>query len=766
VMPKDTSTSTQASSENSTLPPNLKKRKRVADSSDPSQPSIQNLFTSSNKKSTAQSANQSKPSSTAALKRAHFAFTDPTNPLPLPSSKMYHFPSTQKKPLDVIDLTNTPSPSPTPHERTPTRKLAMPSIVAPQLGAKRLVVKNKRPSKANPTQYFEQTSKKLDRALDLILDDGNTSSLSMEDLYQGVKNVCKQGYAAELSARLTARMKAHAVQVVKPGISKMISRNPRGDVALTWIINQWRQWNEHWATIRSIYFYMDIPPQTPLKDMTINLFLQGVIADPTIRDRTLHFTTDIISQARHGLDFDADLCQSAIQLFIDLGLYSDVLEPLILSESQSYVAEWAAERSAEGDLRDYLKSVTGLFDSELLRADQLLLSSTTKRSLLTILENGAIRACENRLTDENDVGDLLDDDSEADLADLYTLLGRCKLSNKLIKPFEKWIKNVGTGIVFDDKHEDEMVVRCLSLYKQIDRIYINAFQRNKDFAYALRDAFEEIMNKTKKSSATHNTDNTKQGEMIAKYVDLLLRGGHRAIPTSVAKAYAPQHNAEEEDNEVDEQDTIMNDQLDQVLDLFRFLHGKAVFEAFYKKDLARRLLMGRSASADAELSMLTRLKNECGEGFTHNLEVMFKDIELSKEEIAEHKNRVAEPDSRPSVDLSVMILSKAAWPSYPDIKVNIPLDVQNALKKFETSYEIHHNNRVLEWKHGLAHCQLTAQFPRGPKKELIVSGFQAVVLLLFNSEEVLSYERILAETGLRKFLLSISLSLHIDSFCS
>jgi cullin-4 len=33
-----------------------------------------------------------------------------------------------------------------------------------------------------------------------------------------------------------------------------------------------------------------------------------------------------------------------------------------------------------------------------------------------------------------------------------------------------------------------------------------------------------------------------------------------------------------------------------------------VFEAFYKKDLARRLLMGRSASADAERSMLSRLK--------------------------------------------------------------------------------------------------------------------------------------------------------------
>lgn len=42
--------------------------------------------------------------------------------------------------------------------------------------------------------------------------------------------------------------------------------------------------------------------------------------------------------------------------------------------------------------------------------------------------------------------------------------------------------------------------------------------------------------------------------------------------------------------------------------------GKDVFEAFYKKDLAKRLLLGKSASTDAEKSMLLKLK----QGLTHN----------------------------------------------------------------------------------------------------------------------------------------------------
>lgn len=88
----------------------------------------------------------------------------------------------------------------------------------------------------------------------------------------------------------------------------------------------------------------------------------------------------------------------------------------------------------------------------------------------------------------------------------------------------------------------------------------------------------------------------------------------------------------------DELDVIM----DRVIVLFRFVDGKDFFEAFYKKALAKRLLMGRSASVDAEKAMLLKLKNgifflkyllilkifflECGAVFTQKLEGMFKDM--------------------------------------------------------------------------------------------------------------------------------------------
>ena len=41
--------------------------------------------------------------------------------------------------------------------------------------------------------------------------------------------------------------------------------------------------------------------------------------------------------------------------------------------------------------------------------------------------------------------------------------------------------------------------------------------------------------------------------------------------------------------------------------VFLFVKGKDVFEAFYKKDLAKRLLLGKSASIDAEKSMISKV---------------------------------------------------------------------------------------------------------------------------------------------------------------
>ena len=71
--------------------------------------------------------------------------------------------------------------------------------------------------------------------------------------------------------------------------------------------------------------------------------------------------------------------------------------------------------------------------------------------------------------------------------------------------------------------------------------------------------------------------------------------------------------------------------LDKTITVFRYLTDKDVFERYYKGHLAKRLLLGRSVSDDAERQMLGKLKVECGHQFTQKLEGMFNDMKLSTE---------------------------------------------------------------------------------------------------------------------------------------
>lgn len=56
-----------------------------------------------------------------------------------------------------------------------------------------------------------------------------------------------------------------------------------------------------------------------------------------------------------------------------------------------------------------------------------------------------------------------------------------------------------------------------------------------------------------------------------------------------------------------------------------------MFAEFYRKQLAKRLLLGRSASDDDERSLITKLKYRCGAQFTSKLEGMLTDMNVSKD---------------------------------------------------------------------------------------------------------------------------------------
>lgn len=319
-------------------------------------------------------------------------------------------------------------------------------------------------------------------------------------------------------------------------------------------------------------------------------------------------------------------------------------------------------------------------------------------------------------------------------------------------PWGDYIRQTGADIISDKERGDEMVLRLLELRRSLDLMIRDAFQKDEDFLWGMREAFGKFMN-DRKTASCWDTGTSKIGEMTAKYIDMLLRGGLKALPKDLLSDVKDRVAAEKQGHaSTADEDAELDRQLDQALELFRFIEGKDAFEAFYKKDLARRLLMGRSASQDAERNMLTKLRGECGSNFTHNLEQMFKDQELARDEMDSYKQwSESNLERKPPVDLTVMILSASAWPTYPDVRVNLPDEVATQIERFDKHYKNKHTGRILTWKHSLAHCSIKASFPKGTK-ELLVSAFQAVVLMMFNKEPeggFFTYQQISAATGLQ-----------------
>jgi cullin 3 len=136
--------------------------------------------------------------------------------------------------------------------------------------------------------------------------------------------------------------------------------------------------------------------------------------------------------------------------------------------------------------------------------------------------------------------------------------------------------------------------------------------------------------------------NPKSPEFISLFIDEKLKKGLKGVS----------------DEEVEQV-------LDKVMMLFRFIQEKDVFEKYYKQHLAKRLLLGRSVSDDAERNMIAKLKTECGYQFTSKLEGMFTDMKLSSDTMEGFKEHVMRLDGNPlnNIDLSVYVLTTGFWPT-------------------------------------------------------------------------------------------------------
>ncbi|XP_052215829.1 cullin-4A-like [Dreissena polymorpha] len=596
---------------------------------------------------------------------------------------------------------------------------------------KKLVIKNFKEKPKLPENYQQETWGKLREAVDAI-HASRAICLSLEELYQAVENMCSYKMSSMLYEQLKQVCEAH----VKRSIGQFLEENIGYEEFLKKIDHCWQSHCQQMIMIRSIFLFLDrtyVLQNSAIMsiwDMGLDLFRTHIVGHHIVQNRTVEGLLQLIDRERSGEAVDRGRLKSLLRMLSDLQIYMEAFEKRFLEATDSLYRVEGQRLMEERDVPEYLLHVEKRLEEE---NERLLhyLDQSTKKPVISLIEKQLLEQHISQMLQKG-LNQLLSENRIPDLTRMFLLLSRVKNGQKeLCAAFSQYIKNTGRMIVLnvnnDPEKDKDMVQTMLDFKDKIDNIILMCFGKCEQFTNAMRESFESFTN------ARQN----KPAEYIAKYVDNKLRAGNKEA-------------TEEE----------LERLLDKIMVLFRFIHGKDVFEAFYKKDLAKRLLVGKSASVDAEKSMLSKLKQECGSGFTVKLEGMFKDMELSKDIMLAFKQSMQCEKHGTGIELTVNILTMGYWPTYTPMEVHLPAEMVKLQEVFKKFYLGKHSGRKLQWQPTLGHCVLKACFSGG-MKELQVSLFQTLCLLLFNEGDMFSFEDIktataIEDTELRRTLQSLA----------
>lgn len=574
--------------------------------------------------------------------------------------------------------------------------------------------------------YAQKTWKLLKGAIHEIHKQ-NASGLSFEELYRNAYNMVLHKHGDILYNGLKEVVNEH-LKGVAASVSSAIEENFLPELR--------KSWNDHKTSmlmIRDILMYMDrvfvVHNNTAsVYDLGLGLFRDNIARNPKIKDRLSRTLLDMIHRERGGEVIDRGLVSSITHMLIDLGInsrsvYEEDFEKQFLETSAHFYRLESQDFIAANSCSDYMKKIEIRLKEEQARVTHYL-DPSTETKIKEVAERELISVHMKSLVEMENSGliSMLRDDKIEDLKRMYSLFGRVSGGLAIMRDLmSNDVREIGKAIVMDEekaKEQSTYVQSLLDLKDKYDKLLSAALSNDKTFQHSLNQAFEYFINLNQKSP-----------EYISLFIDDKLKKGLKGVS--------------------DEEVEIV---LDKVMVLFRFIQEKDVFEKYYKQHLAKRLLLGRSVSDDAERNMIAKLKTECGYQFTSKLEGMFTDMKLSNdtmEGFKAHLSSSAEsgPGTLNGIELNVYVLTTGFWPTQAPTKCNLPNEIINCCEVFKKYYLSNHNGRRITWQTNMGTAELK-MFVGGKKHELIVNTYQMVLLLLFNDQNKLTLKEIIEATGI------------------
>ncbi|KAH8891856.1 Cullin-domain-containing protein [Thozetella sp. PMI_491] len=675
----------------------------------------------------------------------------------------------------------------------------------------------RKPQMAKESSEFEPCWQLIEQAL-VDIHTRNAGRLSFEQLYRASYKIVLRKQGQQLYERVKSFEENWFKTRIVPEIIELTPRNvalttldtvsanerrQMGEKFLRGLRDKWQAHNLAMNMAADILMYLERTYMTELKGTsvfaaTIGLYRSMILAydlgiphseldrNICISDFLIALIIGLINMEREGDVIDKALVRESTLMLEQLyetddevddhKLYLTVFEPAYLEASRKFYREECEKLLRDSDAGTWLRHTRRRLQEELDRC-RTTVALLTSPKIAKVVEDELVSRHLNEFLalDGSGIKSMIDNDRIEDLAILYGLVSRVDPSREPLKvALQNRVLELGFEIEKDLRNTDfsapappddqapkdgdekpkvqlltvaaqttaaaiKWVDDVLKLKDKFDQLWENCFEKDLLIQSAITRSFSQFINRFERSS-----------EFVSLFIDDNLKRGIRGKTEA-------------------EVDLV----LDKAIILVRYLSDRDMFERYYQKHLAKRLLHGKSESQDVEKEMVSRMKQDMGNAFTGKFEGMFKDMELSRDltdGYREHIRNLGEVE-KDRIDLGIHVLTSNSWP--PEVmgrqgedgtrsECIFPPAIKRLQESFYKYYLKDRSGRVLTWIGTGGSAEIKCFFPKvsgketGPlsrdrRYELTVGTHGMIVLLLFNEMadgESLSYEEIQAKTNI------------------